>query len=235
MNFFKKNRQSLQRALYDSKFLEQLKQETHLVVEKNNEEKKEPLKTILIKDIPLPAWRVDLEMKAKTGIFSLASGKPEQAVFFYTQTSLVVLLIEMKSTIRHKMLADVERKFGYGIEKLLSFLPAYTHGKEYDTYNVVFIGLLAYRKGGEDMSRLIKESSKQGSIYQTAVTLIDHPERVVSDENMIEANYLGKHKIYYAFHQENSENTQYSLQPLLQALNINTDAMHTCPSQQENE
>lgn len=233
MSFFDKNRQALQEAFYTSTFLKQLTTSIHEIIEDKNLHKPDTLKKITLTDIPLPAWRVKLELEG--GMFELPGKKPEEALFFYTKEYFVILLIEMKSKLGYKEVGGLEEKFKFALEKLLSLLPIYLHGEVYKQLKPLYIGLTVFKedKATRELNRDVTNKKNIHSIFLEAMK---QANPLLPLQKGIDTKNLGYHKpFHYAFHQEDTENAHYSLKHLLKVLNINTNEMYPCPNQQKKE
>lgn len=169
MSFFDKNRQALQEAFYTSTFLKQLTTSIHEIIEDKNLHKPDTLKKITLTDIPLPAWRVKLELEG--GMFELPGKKPEEALFFYTKEYFVILLIEMKSKLGYKEVGGLEEKFKFALEKLLSLLPIYLHGEVYKQLKPLYIGLTVFKedKATRELNRDVTNKKNIHSIFLEAM------------------------------------------------------------------
>jgi hypothetical protein len=157
---FEKNRKSVQDRILDSKFLQALTIDDipYKIIEAKNTKEHDRLQSLTIHNIPIStnsylpkSWVIDLEM-AK-GLFSAPQEvkKGEKAILFFSKTTLYILIIEMKSSLKatgDSGLRSIEQKIIHSIGRISMFLPIYLFdcNSAYETLKISYKAIICYNQ-----------------------------------------------------------------------------------------
>lgn len=161
-NHFSENRKRIQEALYALEFVIPIEESECIITEEKNKKESSTndilLTNLCIENIPhesetshINAWEVDLEIKKS--VFSAPADfkTVEKAILFYTESSLYVLMVEMKSSLqpynKKGGLQSIKEKFKATISRLSMLLPIHIYTDSlYEDVEIKYIGLVAYNQ-----------------------------------------------------------------------------------------
>jgi len=190
-NHFLENRRRIQKALYTLGFVERIDTTEYCILEEKNNAKGQ-LRELVIQNIPFEsnnsynnAWAVNLEKDNIPFAAPPSYRSAEKAIIFYTLSSFVVLIIEMKNTLKPYKggLSEIQEKFKATISRLSLFLPIHIYQDDkYDNIEIKFIGIIAYNNDAVS-SLLNRESDKELRQKDISKILLDEKrEMFISDD-----------------------------------------------------
>lgn len=170
---FIKNRKAVQKALFESKFWEVFDnlQEPFTIIENGS---KAILKKIVINNVPITS---DIErsfiinLEQQTTLFATTHKTVEKALLLIGNPFVEIFMFELKSDLSHYEadeeadFSGIKKKFRDTKSRILTMLPTFVFGKEFEGISIRFKGVVFYN----DDSVLIGKASeklKNSSFYK---------------------------------------------------------------------
>lgn len=167
--YFERNRKAVQKALFDSGFIEPLDSDEFVIEEKFAQEGK--LKYLHITDIPKSenhtAWIINIEQVNTAFASPIGFKKVEKVLMIYWNKRLHFVLIEMKEHLRlskHESgLCSIKEKIKDSLSRIYTIFPLFIFNQDfYAELSVRYYALIVYNK---DLTKNIESKEDVSDLY----------------------------------------------------------------------